>query len=84
MACQHSTSPQLHPFQFLSDLEAARRAGGSGLRVVSQLVLNVALFVPLGMVVRHLFKRGFVVTVLLGLGVSGLIELTQLTGNWGL
>jgi hypothetical protein len=36
------------------------------------------------MFVRHLLGRGFVATVALGLGTSLLIELTQLTGDWGL
>ncbi|MGW0520530.1 VanZ family protein [Crossiella sp. NPDC003009] len=44
--------------------------------------LNVALFVPLGMFVRHLFRRGFLASAFLGAGVSLLIELTQLTGIW--
>ena len=84
LVCQDPAGAQLHPFQFLADLARERRAGGSGSAVVMQVVFNVLLFVPLGMVVRHLFRRGFVVTVLVGLGFSGLIELTQLTGNWGL
>ncbi|WHT17977.1 VanZ family protein [Crossiella sp. CA-258035] len=44
--------------------------------------LNVALFVPLGMFVRHLFRRGFLASAFIGAGVSLLIELTQLTGIW--
>ncbi len=84
VVCQDPAGAQLHPFQFLSDLARERQAGGSGRAVVMQVVFNVLLFVPLGMAVRHLFRRGLVVTVLVGLGVSGLIELTQLTGNWGL
>lgn len=49
-----------------------------------QLVLNVALFVPLGFFVRWLGARGVVVAALVGLAVSGFIETTQLTGVWGL
>lgn len=51
---------------------------------LQQLVLNVALFVPLGMFARHLLGRGLGGAIVLGLGVSLLIELTQLTGNFGL
>lgn len=51
---------------------------------LQQLVLNVALFVPLGMFARHLLGRGLGGAVALGFGVSLVIELTQLTGNWGL
>lgn len=53
-----------------------------------QVVFNVLLFVPLGMIVRHaLFRRrGPVLGVLaatgIGLAVSVLIETTQLTGDW--
>ena len=36
------------------------------------------------MFVRHLLNRGFLATVAIGAGVSFLIELTQLTGDWGL
>lgn len=53
---------------------------GSG--ALQQLVLNVFLFIPLGMFVRHLLRRGVAATVALGVGVSLAIELTQLTGNW--
>lgn len=84
LVCSDPAGVQLRPGQFLRDLADARAAGGSGRGVVLQVALNVLLFVPLGMLVRHLFRRGPVVTVLAGLTVSGLIELTQLTGVWGL
>ena len=48
------------------------------------MILNVALFVPLGMFARYMLRRGFLATVAIGFGASLLIELTQLTGNWGL
>ena len=51
---------------------------------MQDLPLNVLLFIPLGMFVRHLLKRGFLATVAIGAGVSLAIELTQLTGDWGL
>jgi glycopeptide antibiotics resistance protein len=49
---------------------------------VGQFGLNILLFVPLGMFVRHLFSRGLVTTTLIGFGVSLTVELTQLTGIW--
>lgn len=49
-----------------------------------QIVLNVLLFVPLGYYVRQILERGVVVAALLGLGVSLLIETTQLTGVWSI
>ncbi|QTX05356.1 VanZ family protein [Agromyces archimandritae] len=51
---------------------------------VQQFALNVALFVPLGIYLRGLFGRGMLVSTLIGVGVSLLIEVTQLTGVWGL
>lgn len=52
--------------------------------MVLQIVLNVVLFVPLGVLLRVRGRRGIVVAGLAGLGVSLLIELTQYTGIWGL
>lgn len=49
-----------------------------------QVVLNVLLFVPLGYFLRVIVRRGVVVAGVAGLGISLLIELTQLTGDWGL
>lgn len=51
---------------------------------ILQVVLNVLLFVPLGFLVRVVGRRGIVVATLLGFGVSLLVEVTQLTGVWGL
>lgn len=78
------------PGAFLHDLaDAYRDAGGSARAlltspVVLQLVLNVALFVPLGFFVRWLGGRGILTAALAGLGLSCVIELTQLTGVWGI
>ncbi|OXM45788.1 VanZ family protein [Amycolatopsis alba] len=84
---EHASSHlQLRPFQFVADIR--REQTGAGLRAVlrnpavQQAVFNVALFVPLGMFVRHLFRRGFLTTVALGFVVSLFIECTQLTGVW--
>ena len=51
---------------------------------VQQVLLNVLLFVPLGVFVRLVLKRGVVVATIGGLAVSLAIELTQRTGVWGL
>jgi len=89
--CQHA---QTRVMAFVDDIrEAAERAGYTGLGppgallhnpAFLQLALNVALFVPLGVFVRLILHRGVLVAACLGLGVSLLIELTQLTGVWGL
>ncbi|GAA0607529.1 hypothetical protein GCM10009534_47830 [Kribbella sandramycini] len=80
------TRPQLNPFQFVHDIAKERRGFGVSAFLanpaVQQLVFNVFLFVPLGAYLRHYTKRRPVVIVLIGLGISLLIELTQLTGNW--
>ena len=49
-----------------------------------QLALNVLLFIPLGFFVRLIGHGGFVVAILAGAGLSLFVELTQLTGVWGL
>ncbi len=80
----------LQPGQFLRDLVGVWSEHAGSWRalvldpVVLQLVLNVALFVPLGFFVRWLGGRGALLAGMAGLAVSGLIELTQLTGVWGL
>jgi glycopeptide antibiotics resistance protein/uncharacterized RDD family membrane protein YckC len=81
-----TAGPQLHPLQFLSDIRTEQvRAGVRGLfgnPAVLQVAFNVALFVPLGALVRYLGRRSVVVTTLAGFAVSLFIEVTQLTGNW--
>lgn len=76
---------QLRPGSFLGDI-ADHGIGGPGALAanpaVQQAVFNVALFVPLGMLVRYLGSRSVAVTTAVGLGVSLLVELTQLTGDW--
>jgi glycopeptide antibiotics resistance protein len=77
---------QTQPFYVVGDV--ARSRTGTGISAwlrsppVVPLLFNIALFVPLGMLVRHLFGRGRSVTVAIGFGVSLLVECTQLTGNW--
>lgn len=79
---------QPEPFVFVHDLAAAYAAGGAGGLASSfalrQLLLNVVLFVPLGVFGRRLLEWPAAVTILAGIGVSGLIELTQGTAAFGL
>ena len=85
-ATSAASGPQLVPFRFLDDM--AREQVGSGVvatlrnPALTQVLLNVALFVPLGMFARYMFRRGVAATALIGLGVSLAIECTQLTGDW--
>jgi glycopeptide antibiotics resistance protein len=79
---------QLVPGRFVSDItrEAGLRGGGvtAYLRnpATLQVVFNVALFVPLGMVLRYFRRVPIVVATLIGFGASLLIETTQITGDW--
>lgn len=87
--CQvFGVDPQWNPLYVLGEARVDRAVGGwravLGNPDVQQTVLNVLLFIPLGLFVRHLLKRGVAATIAVGFGVSLLIELTQLTGNWGL
>ena len=79
---------KLDPIYVLNEARSEYSTGGIGAVLrnadVQDLPLNVLLFIPLGMFVRHLLKRGFLATVAIGAGVSLAIELTQLTGDWGL
>lgn len=71
---------------FVGDIRGAIARPGALLLdpAIQQLVLNVVLFMPLGFFVRVLGGRGVVVATLVGLGVSGFIETTQITGVWGM
>lgn len=78
---------QLHPFQFLTDIgDYPAATPGELLRnpAVRQVALNVALFAPLGFFLRAVARRGIVVTTIAGFMISLAIEVTQLTGVWGL
>lgn len=82
----HGVGVQLQPLQFVVDMQKYATGGGLGglLRnpALSQMLLNVALFVPLGMLVRYMFRRGILATTAIGFAVSLFIEVTQLTGTW--
>jgi len=78
---------QLIPFHFIADI--ARESAGKGLHsyvlgsATLQVVFNVALFVPLGIIVRGFFSRSLPVAVAVGLVTSVFIEATQYTAIWG-
>lgn len=50
---------------------------------LAQVVLNLLLFVPLGVILRWRYRRGAVTALVVGGALSLLIEVTQLTGIWG-
>lgn len=78
----------LRPFEFIADIRT--QTAGMGLRdaltsaVVLQVVFNVVLFMPLGVLLHRYFHRGVLVSTLVGLVVSICIEATQYTGFFGL
>lgn len=76
----------LTPFAFMDDVrhivaEVGRRQALRSV-IVLQVVFNVVLFVPWGVIVRRYFQRGFIFTVFSGLVASVFIETTQATGLW--
>lgn len=72
---RHAAHPQLHPLQFVDDIR--KYPGLVHNPAVQQFLFNVGLFVPLGA-----YARRWGTALAAGFGVSLLIELTQLTGNW--
>jgi hypothetical protein len=63
---------------------ARRGSAAAGDPAMLQVLLNVLLFVPLGFFVRVLGGRGVGTALLVGVALSGFVELTQLSGVWGL
>ena len=84
--CTGGSQVQLRPFQFLADIghETAGLSvtGMLTARVTLQVVFNVVLFLPWGVLVRGFFKRGWVLATVTAFLGSLLIELTQYTGLW--
>jgi glycopeptide antibiotics resistance protein len=87
-----SQTVQLHPFQWIEDIHTELLKHGlsgshalTGLTTLTfqQVTMNVLLFVPLGVFARVLWKRGLIGTLLIGFTASLLIEITQLSANFG-
>ena len=84
-----SQTVQLHPFQWVSDIHAELLKHGLSSAhaltslTLQQVAMNVLLFVPLGLFARVLWKRGLIGATLIGFAVSLMIEVTQLTANFG-
>lgn len=81
------TEPRLDPTLIVTEARLEYAGGGISALIrnadVQDVILNVLLFIPFGMLFRHLLRRGIALAVAAGLTLSLLIELTQLTGNWG-
>ncbi|MCO1338312.1 hypothetical protein BJH93_05295 [Kocuria polaris] len=79
---------QLTPFQFVDDI--SRQTAGMSLLatlksfVVLQVVFNVLLFIPWGVIARRFLGWGVIGATFTGLLASGFIELTQVSGVYGI
>ncbi|MFC4005409.1 VanZ family protein [Prauserella oleivorans] len=77
------------PFQWVSDvgieLTKHDQPASEALftQTFQQLAMNVLLFVPLGLFGRARWKLGVVAATLLGFGLSLLVEICQVTANFG-
>lgn len=84
---------QLIPFHFIQDIvkETAIVQGEPSTywrvlkeRAFLQVIFNVALTVPFGMLIRYYFRSGPITSLILSFLLSLLIEVTQLTGIYGI
>ncbi|MFZ2164639.1 MAG: VanZ family protein, partial [Propionibacteriaceae bacterium] len=73
----------LYPLAFVEYIARALGAGQPWHRTALEVAANIALFVPLGMFVRLITRRGVASAALIGFGVSIFIEASQLSGLWG-
>ncbi|WP_192496973.1 ElyC/SanA/YdcF family protein [Gulosibacter chungangensis] len=81
LQCSAEAYGQFVPFDFIREVNWSNALADSMLR---QVLLNVLFFVPLGALVRHLFGTRILTTVLIGAAISLAIEVTQLTGIYGI
>ena len=70
----YGIAPQLNPFGFLNDLAK------DGIGAIPQIFANIAFFVPLGFIAGRLLRAPLFHSLILGLVISLLIEIAQLTG----
>lgn len=77
---------QLDPLGDFRAIIAEQADGGSLLAnaALQVVVFNVIFFMPLGFLLRALFRFGVARAALVGFAVSLLVETTQLTGIWGI
>ncbi|WP_114854295.1 VanZ family protein [Brachybacterium sp. YJGR34] len=77
------------PFRTAREVLGLHREGAAWWEVagsfpVLQLAMNMALFVPLGLILRGVFRRDATTSVAMAMLLSALIEVTQFTGAFGL
>lgn len=77
------------PFHSAAEVLGMQR-GGAGLAELAtsfpvlQILMNMALFVPLGLILRGVFRLDVTTSLALAVLASALIEVTQYTGAFGL
>lgn len=80
---------RLDPFHTLAEVLAMRRGGAGLLELASsftvlQLLLNIALFVPLGLILRGVLRQDATTSLAMSVLLAALIETTQFSGAFGL
>ncbi|MFD1150218.1 VanZ family protein [Saccharothrix hoggarensis] len=90
LVCTGEQMVSTTPFRWITDMRNNLSANGrSGVvavvtsTVFLQQAFNVALFVPLGVVLRKSYGRGPFAVVAIGLGISLAVEVVQFSGNLG-
>lgn len=88
--CQGEQMLSTVPLQWVTDMRnnmAYYGRSGIGAMVTSsafaQQAFNLALFVPLGIVLRKAYGKGPLAVIAIGLGISLAVEVVQYTGNFG-
>lgn len=88
--CQGDQMLSTVPFQWVTDMRnnmSAYGRSGVGAMVTSsaflQQLFNVALFVPLGVVLRKAYGKGPFAVLAIGFAISLAVEVVQYTGNLG-
>ncbi|GAA1327305.1 VanZ family protein [Brachybacterium rhamnosum] len=77
------------PFHAITQIIDTYSAGTTGIGLLIawptlQLIANIVLFVPLGAILRGVFRLDVTTALAMGVMLSVLIEATQYTGAWGL
>ncbi|MGL4773620.1 MAG: VanZ family protein [Clostridium sp.] len=89
----YSQTSQLMPFNFIRDIAKEANIDAFNVKAVFQVLtgraflqvfFNVILTIPLGVYIRYLFKKDIKTTVLICFLASLFVEVTQLTGIFGL
>ena len=77
------------PFHTVAEVLGLYRGGAGWLELatsfpVLQVAMNMALFLPLGLILRGVFRVDTTTSLAMAVLLSALIEVTQYTGAWGL